>query len=221
VNVFVTGGTGYLGAPLIRALIDRGHAVTALARRESAVRLPPGCRIVIGDALDRRTFEPAIAGCDTFVQLVGVPHPSPAKAELFRAIDLASARESIAAASAAGVRHFVYVSVAQPAPIMKAYLAVRAEAEALLRATGMPATILRPWYVLGPGHRWPSLILPVYWLLEWLPRTRTAAHRLALVTHAQMIDALLWSVETPTDTVRIVDAAQIKRQSPITNTAYS
>lgn len=209
VNVFVTGGTGYLGAPLIRALIDRRHSVAALARRESAVRLPPGCRIVVGDALDRRTFEPAVAGCDTFVQLVGVPPPSPAKAQQFRRIDLVSARESIAAASAAGVRHFVYVSVARPAPIMKTYQATRAEAEATLRETRMPATILRPWYVLGPGHRWPYLIVPVYWLLEWLPRTRDAARRLALVTHAQMIRALVWSIETPSDGFRVIDAAQI------------
>ena len=211
-NVFVTGGTGYLGAPLIRALVDRGHSVTALARSESAVRLPPGCRIVVGDALDRRTFEPTIAGCDTFVQLVGVPHPSPAKAEQFRRIDLVSARESIAAAAAAGVQHFVYVSVAQPAPIMKAYQATRAEAEAALRQTGMPATILRPWYVLGPGHRWPYLVVPVYWLLEWLPSTRDAARRLALVTHAQMINALLWVVENPPHAVRVIDAAGINAQ---------
>jgi uncharacterized protein YbjT (DUF2867 family) len=213
VNVFVTGGTGYLGAPLIRALIERRHSVVALARRESAGRLPPGCRIVIGDALDRRTFEPTIAGCDAFVQLVGVPHPSPAKAEQFRRIDLVSAHESIAAASAAGIRHFVYVSVAQPAPIMKAYQATRAEAEAALRETGMPATILRPWYVLGPGHRWPYVIVPVYWLLEWLPTTRDAARRLALVTHAQMVDALLWAVENrPASGYRVIDASQIKQR---------
>lgn len=210
--MFVTGGTGYLGAPLIRELIDRRHVVTALARRESAVRLPAGCRVVIGDALDRRTFEPAIAGCDTFVQLVGVPHPSPAKAEQFRNIDLVSALESIAAASACGVRHFIYVSVAQPAPIMKAYQATRAEAESALRATTMSATILRPWYVLGPGHRWPVLIMPVYWLLETLPTTRAAARRLALVTHAHMIDALVWSVEHPAASgLRVIEAAEIKR----------
>jgi uncharacterized protein YbjT (DUF2867 family) len=210
VNVFVTGGTGYLGAPLVRALIDRRHSVTALARRASAHRLPPGCRIVIGDALDRRTFEPAIVGCDTFVQLVGVPHPSPAKAEQFGKIDLVSALASIAAASAAGVGHFVYVSVAQPAPIMKAYQATRAEAETALRATGTPATILRPWYVLGPGHRWPYLVMPIYWVLGLLRSTGDAARRLALVTHTQMITALVWAVENPAHDVRVIDAAQIK-----------
>ena len=91
----------------------------------------------------------------TFVQLVGVSHPSPAKAAEFRSIDLVAGSEAIAAAVFAGIQHLIYVSVAHPAPMMKAYIAVRAECEALIRESGLNATILRPWYVLGPGHRWP------------------------------------------------------------------
>ena len=55
--------------------------------------------MVIGNPLDRETFAAAIAGHDTFVQLVGVPHPSPAKAAQFVEIDLKSAVESISAAA--------------------------------------------------------------------------------------------------------------------------
>jgi uncharacterized protein YbjT (DUF2867 family) len=73
---------------------------------------------------------------ETFVQLVGTPHPSPAKAAELRTVDLASARASIENAARARVAHFVYVSVAQPAPAMHAYLAVRAEAEALPEIRG-------------------------------------------------------------------------------------
>ena len=61
----------------------------------------------------------------------------------------------------AGVQHFVYISVAHPAPMMKAYIEVRSQCEAMIRQSGMNATILRPWYVLGPGHRWPYLLLPI------------------------------------------------------------
>ena len=118
-------------------------------------KLPPGVTPVPGDALDGASFADAVRSGETFVQLVGTPHPSPAKAAEFRSVDLASARASIANASRAGVAHFVYVSVAHPAPAMQAYITARREAEALLRATGLPATILRPWYVLGPGHYWP------------------------------------------------------------------
>ena len=38
---------------------------------------------------------------------------------------------------------------------------------------------LRPWYVLGPGHRWPHVFLPFYWVCKWLPRHARARGGLA------------------------------------------
>lgn len=185
----------------------------ALVRKGSESKLPQRCQQVFGDPLEGKTFFPQIAPADTFIQLVGVPKPSPSKAEQFQAIDLVSARESIAAAARAGIGHFVYVSVAQPARMMQAYIAVRAEGERLLRESGMNATILRPWYVLGPGHRWPYLLLPVYWILERLPATCESARRLGLVTLEQMISALVASVETPPKGVRILGVPEIRKRT--------
>src|SRR2546423_4368331 len=108
-SVFVTGGTGYIGQRLIPELIRRGHSVRALVRDGSEKRLPSGTIAVRGNALDASTFAERIAPSDTFVQLVGVAHPSPAKKEEFRKIDFVSVRESVAAARAAGVQHFVYL----------------------------------------------------------------------------------------------------------------
>ena len=211
--VFVTGGTGYVGRPLIRRLLGRGHEVRALVRPGSEAKLPPGCQAVVGDALDGTSYAGQIKPADTFVQLVGVAHPNPSKAAEFRNIDLASGRGAIEAASAAGVRHFVYVSVAHPAPVMKAYIQVRSECEAIIRQSEMNATILRPWYVLGPGHRWPYLLLPMYKIMEWLPATRPGAIRLGLVTLEQMCQALVHAVETPAQGVRIAEVAQIRAGS--------
>jgi len=156
-HVFITGGTGYVGSRLIPVLQRQGCTVRALVRAGSERKLPPGCEVVVGNALDRTTFESAIEPYSTFVQLVGVPHPSPAKAQQFYDIDLVSARASIDAAAARRVDHFVYLSVAQPAPIMKAYQLSRAIAEGHLAQTGLTSSVIRPWYVLGPGHRWPTL----------------------------------------------------------------
>jgi uncharacterized protein YbjT (DUF2867 family) len=215
-RVFITGGTGYMGRALIAKLLERGHEVRALVRNGSEGRLPMGVEAVVGDPLDEGTFAGRVAPSETFVQLVGVARPSPAKAREFREIDLVSGRASVAAARAAGVEHFVYVSVAQPAPVMRAYQAVRAEVETALRESGMKATVLRPWYVLGPGHRWPYVLMPFYWLCELLPQTRESARRLGFVTHEQMTDALVRAVEEPATEFRVVTVPQIKSQKSAT-----
>jgi uncharacterized protein YbjT (DUF2867 family) len=210
-RVFVTGGSGYVGRRVIPELLSRGHCVRALVREASRGRLPADCEAVVGNALDPATFADRVAPADTFLQMVGVAHPSPAKAGQFRSVDLASAQASAAAASAAGVSHFVYISVARPAPVMKAYIAARAEGEAAIRGAGLNATFVRPWYVLGPGHRWPYLFLPGYWLFERLGPWQDTARRLQPVTLVQLVAFLVEAVEHPVSGIRIVEAPEIRR----------
>jgi uncharacterized protein YbjT (DUF2867 family) len=183
-------------------------------RPGSERKLPEGAAPVFGDALDGASFAARVAPADTLLQLVGVPHPSPAKAALFRSVDLASAKASARAAADAGVAHFVYVSVAHPAPAMKAYWEARAEAEAFIAEMKLDATILRPWYVLGPGHRWPYLLRPGYWIAERLPATRATARRLGLVTLDQMAAAIVRAVENPASGIRIVEVPEIRQAEP-------
>jgi nucleoside-diphosphate-sugar epimerase len=129
-TVFVTGGTGYMGQRLIPLLSDRGHKVTAVVREGS---FPLRATTVVANPLVRGSYTSAIAPADTFIHLIGTPHPSPAKAKQFREVDLVSVGVAIEAAAQANVRHFIYLSVAQPAPMMKAFLAVRAEGESMIR----------------------------------------------------------------------------------------
>ena len=209
-NVFLTGGTGYIGRRLIPALIARGHNVDALVRAGSEQRLPAGATPIVGNVLARESFTSAVARGSLVVHLVGTPHPSPKKAAEFEAIDFVGAQECIAAAKSAGARHFVYVSVAHPAPVMHAYVDVRMRVEALLRESGMPQTVLRPWYVLGPGRRWPLLLLPAYWLMGALPNTRESARRLGLVTLHQMVQTMANAIDRPPSGVRVVEVPQIR-----------
>jgi nucleoside-diphosphate-sugar epimerase len=221
-RVFVTGGTGYIGRALLEALVTRGHTVTALVRPGGSSRLAPGVHYVVGDALDASTYAHEIPPADTLVQLVGTPRPSPRKVAEFARVDLPSGLAAIEAAQQAGVRHLVYLSVAQPAPVMRAYVTARAAVEARIREacrrTWLTATILRPWYVLGPGHRWPRLLAPVYALARAIPATREGAHRLGLVTLAQMVGAIVEAVENPPDDVRgprIWEVPRIERARPV------
>jgi uncharacterized protein YbjT (DUF2867 family) len=209
-TVFVTGGTGYIGSRLILLLRQRGHAVTALVREGSQHKLPSDCDVRVGDALNGNSYAEYVSSVDTFIQLVGVSHPGPTKTREFVEIDLKAGCEAIRVARDAGVLQFVYLSVAHPAPVMKSYIQVRSSCESAIQETGMNATILRPWYVLGPGHRWPAALMPLYRLAEIFSATREGAQRLGLLTLDQMVNAIASVVEDPACGVRIVEVPEIR-----------
>ncbi len=195
-DIFLTGATGYLGTRLIPRLLSRGHRVTALVRPGSEHKLPQGVRIVSADPLKAETFQEFVpAGC-VFVQLLGIRKPSPKKAAQFRQIDLPSLKTSADAAVRAKVKRFVYLSVAQePTKIMEAYQQVRAEGERYCLEKGLPCVFLRPWYIVGPGHWWPLLLLPFYRLARLFPVSRRKAKALGLNTLPQLLRALTAAVE--------------------------
>jgi uncharacterized protein YbjT (DUF2867 family) len=210
--VFITGGTGYIGKRLISILLEKNYRIVALVRPGSEAKIPAGCEVVTANPFEANTFAEKIPADCTFVQLLGVPHPSPRKREQFHAIDLKSVQASAEAAERAGVAHFVYVSVSQtPTGIMRDYQQVRALGEAAIRATGISHTFIRPWYVLGPGHWWPVLLWPVYKVLGIIPLTRAKALDLGLVTLPQMLRALVSAIENPPQKERILNVPDIRR----------
>jgi nucleoside-diphosphate-sugar epimerase len=216
-TVFITGGTGYIGSRLIKRLLKKGYTIRAVVRKGSEHKLPEGCEIVFGNALDASTYQNYVPKGCIMVHLVGVAHPSPRKKEQFVSIDLVSVREAVSAAKAATVEQFIYVSVSQyPSKIMEAYQAVRAEGEkyiknALNTERVTSATLVRPWYVLGPGHYWPLLLIPFYWLAKRFKKYRALAEAQDLVWINQMLDILEYSVEnTPLSKERIFEVQDIK-----------
>jgi nucleoside-diphosphate-sugar epimerase len=94
---------------------------------------------------------------------------------------------------------------------MKEYRAVRAAGEATLRATGARCSFIRPWYVLGPGHWWPLLFVPLYALARLVPATREQSRQQGLVTIKQMIRTLYHAITNPPENgVSIYNVPDIK-----------
>jgi len=210
--VFITGSTGYIGTRLIKKLLAKGHHVIALIRKGSENKVPAGCEIVVGDTFDATTFQQHIPNNAVFVQLLGVSHPSPSKADQFKQIDLRSVKASPNAASGAGVSHFIYISVSMvPSTIMKAYQDVRKEGEEYCLHKDLNCTFIRPWYVLGPGHWWPVLLLPFYGIAYLVPSWKQKIKGMGLVTISQMINTLVKAVESAPEKKRIIEIEEIKR----------
>jgi uncharacterized protein YbjT (DUF2867 family) len=209
--VFITGGTGYIGYRLIRLLQSRGHKITAVVRDGSQWRLPEGCEVIVANALDRNTWQRSLKPFHTLIHLVGVAKPTMAKSMDFVDVDLRSARESIKAAQNSRIRHFVYVSVAHPAPVMKEYIMVREGVETAIREAGLRATILRPWYVTGPGRSWPVLLALFYLLAGLIPGIAATARRLGLVSVDQVAKTIAHAVENPPEGIETVEVPGIRK----------
>ncbi|MCU6455604.1 NAD(P)H-binding protein [Sphingomonas sp. A2-49] len=144
----ITGATGFVGAVLLDQALAAGHRVRALARRPQ----PPRAGVTwIDGALDRPDALAAVcAGADAVVHVAGVVN-APDRAG-FVAGNVDGTRAMLAAARAAGVRRFVHVSsLSAREPRLSNYGWSKAAAEALVEASGLDWSIVRPSGVYGPG----------------------------------------------------------------------
>jgi NADH dehydrogenase len=154
-TIFLTGGGGFVGARLLDALARRGDAVVALDRSGTILRqarTSDSIAVVRGDLLDGNSYQDALSRCDIVVHLASSTGNANEE-EHFRAIAAGTA-ELLDRCRRAGVRRFLYVSsIAASFADIRQYPYARAklQTEGLVRASGLPFTIVRPTMILGPG----------------------------------------------------------------------
>ncbi len=174
-RVLVTGATGFIGRPLCGKLAAAGWLIRAAVRYSSDENtLPAGTEVVrIPGAGPDTDWREALQGVDDVVHLAARVHVMRDKAAdplaAYREVNAAGTARLAAAAGAAGVRRFVFMSTVKvngegggrpyremdpPAP-SDPYGISKAEGEAALfsaaKAVGMEAVVLRPPLVYGPG----------------------------------------------------------------------
>ena len=156
--ILVVGGTGRLGGSIARTLLDSGKALRVLVRDGSSFD-DARAETVRGDLKDPDSLRQACTGVDVVVTTANAIAPRQTE-DTIESVDRLGNRNLIAAATAEGVRHFVFVSVLG-AVVDHAVRFVRAkgETELALRESGLSWTILRPdafmdvWFpfVVGPA----------------------------------------------------------------------
>jgi uncharacterized protein YbjT (DUF2867 family) len=152
--ILVVGGTGFVGSHLIQRLRKDGVPVRAVVRspRKAQALKDLGVEVVPGDIADKASLEAAAAGVARIIHLVGIIQEAPGVT--FRGVHVEGTRNLIEAAKKAGVRHFFYQSALGTRPGAKSeYHKTKWEAEELVRASGIPFTILRPSLIYGPGDQ--------------------------------------------------------------------
>jgi len=173
-SVLVTGAGGFVGRSLVARLVARGDRVRAVVRAGGRPA-PPGAEPAAVADLAEADWPALLAGIGAVVHLAARVHRAgetgPGATAAYRRDNTAVSAALAEAAAAAGVGRFVLVSTAHVVPLVEAiglgrtteaaawavqpYAMSKAEAEtAVLRVrarTGLPAVVLRPPLVYGPG----------------------------------------------------------------------
>lgn len=168
--VAVTGATGFVGRHIVRLLVQRGARVRALARNPAHAPFPPGTvALVPGDLADPAALRALVAGADAVVHLVGII--AERSGATFAGVHVEGTRRLVTAARDAGVGRFVHMSAAgaRDEPGATAYHRTKAQAEALVRTSGMTATIFRPSLIVGPENVPIGMLARLHRLLPAVP----------------------------------------------------
>jgi nucleoside-diphosphate-sugar epimerase len=172
VEVFVTGGSGFVGQHVLRGFTAAGHRVRALSRSPQAARTVEACgaQPVSGELLDAAALETGMAGCDLVVHAAA--HTAQwGPEQRFVEVNVTGTERVLAAAARAAVPRLVHVSTEavladggplrnvdetwpMPSHQVGAYARTKAEAERRVLAANGPrlaTVVVRPRMIWGPG----------------------------------------------------------------------
>jgi nucleoside-diphosphate-sugar epimerase len=178
-RVFVTGASGFIGGVLCAQLIGRGHEVDALVRRPGSE--PPGTRAIAGDLGDDLRLHEALAESmpDCVIHLAAEIASQRSRAKL-DAVNVKGTESLISATLIAsgpnpipeGRPRFVFASTVvtgdahgellseeTPLPVRTPYGRSKQLGERLVLESGLPAVVVRPSHVYGPGGWYVSELI--------------------------------------------------------------
>lgn len=163
-RVFVTGASGFLGRPLVRALLDAGRHVVALSRDPAPLLdlLHPALQIASGDIRDPASYSPWLASGASVFHLAAVRNHPHRRGREMEEVNVRATAELARRSLTAGVRRFVHVSTAlihgpsdRDGVPFGTYMESKERAVREVRrlaALGLPAVTVCPAIVFGPDH---------------------------------------------------------------------
>ncbi len=179
-NILVLGGSGFVGRSLCEKLVERAGGaagrITVPSRRPqraNAIRTLPTVELVDCDVNDPHALANLVARHDVVVNLIAILHGSEAD---FQRTHVDLPRQLVAACRAAGVKRLVHVSaLGAAADAPSNYLRSKAAGEAVLQASGLDVTLLRPSVIFGEHDKFLNLFASLQAVVPVMPLAGAAA----------------------------------------------
>jgi nucleoside-diphosphate-sugar epimerase len=170
-KVLVTGGTGFIGSHLAKALVAEGHDVRCLVRESSDLQRlhDSGVELVYGDILETNSIDEALCGIDIVYHLAGILGQWGIPDETYWAINVQGTKNMLETSLKHNIKRFIHCSTAGvtgptlsisqdesfPYNPSNIYELTKAKGEKLAlqfyRDAGLPVVVIRPEFIYGPG----------------------------------------------------------------------
>ena len=147
--ILVTGGSGFVGRHVVRALIAAGEDVRCLVR-DPGKGTSLGCELVGGDMTDAASLRRAVEGVDAVVHLVAVRQ---GKEEKFQRVMVQGGQDLVDAAAEAGVKRFLLMSALgtrEDTRDLVPYYRAKWEVEQIVQGSGIDHVVFQPSFIFGP-----------------------------------------------------------------------
>jgi NADH dehydrogenase len=210
-NVLVLGGTGFVGRSVCERLVERngggaGRAVVPTRRLAHGrhIRSLPGLELVEASVHDDAHLTRLLHGVDAVVNLVAILHGSRAD---FEKVHVELPRRLARACQEIGVRRLVHVSALGVGPGAPSnYLRSKTEGEAVLQASGLDLTILRPSVIFGAEDRFLNLFAKLQALAPFMPLAGCDA-TFQPVWVEDVASAVVAALEQPSSIGQVIECA--------------
>jgi len=212
-RVLVTGATGFIGRAVVTTLAQDGQPVRAAVRQPPQPPFPDAVEVMQHPDLAQPVdWRPLLEGVEGVIHLAGIAHTGGVAPELYERVNCAATAELAAAAAQSGISRFVFVSSirAQTGPTADhalterdppeptdAYGRSKLAAEAAVRASGAPFTILRPVLLYGPGVKGNFALLLRAAASRWPLPLRDFGNRRSMLDIGNFIAALSFLLSAP------------------------
>ena len=212
-RVLVTGASGFIGQPMVAAMLSAGYAVRAVTRRP--VSFPNEVEAVtIPDLKNSIDWAPILQGVDSIIHLAGPAHKRIPDAPLseFDQINWIATQRLANAAKEAGIGRFIYISSVraqtgaaavdpvreqdEPRPTNQ-YGRSKLASERAIQASGVPFTIFRQVVVYGPNPKGNMRTLVRLARLPLPLPVASFAGRRSLLGIDNLVSATLFALKNP------------------------
>ncbi len=197
-RVFVTGGTGFVGKSVVRALQAHGCIVRCLVRpgSEPDLRGFEAIERVPGDVLIPKGLAESIQGCAAVIHLVGIIREHPARGVTFERLHTVATRNMVEATKAAGVHRYLQMSaLGTRSNARSRYHQTKWAAEEAVRQSGLQWIIFRPSVIYGPGDGFVTVLARLVRRLPAVPVIGDGTYQLQPIPVEQVAEAFARALE--------------------------